>query len=92
MIFFVTIDDDGDDTTCEGFPGGPVVEKLPTNARDTSSIPGSGKIPRSAGQQAHVPRPPQWEAHTLQLESSPHWSKPEKAHMQQQRRGAAQNK
>ena len=49
--------------------------------------PWSGKIPRSSGQQAHVPRPPQWEAHTLQLESSPHWSQPEKAHMQQQRRG-----
>ena len=33
---------------CAGFPGGVVVEKLPANAgvaRDTGSIPGSGRSP-----------------------------------------------
>ena len=36
--------------TC-GLPGGPVVENLPTNARDAGSIPGQGmKIPHAAGQ------------------------------------------
>ena len=29
----------------EGFPGGSVVENLPTNARDTGVIPGPGKAP-----------------------------------------------
>ena len=33
------------------FPGGPVVENLPSNAGDTGSIPGQGtKIPHAAGQ------------------------------------------
>ena len=33
------------------FPGGPVVENLPSNAGDASSIPGQGtKIPHVAGQ------------------------------------------
>ena len=49
---------------------------------------------------AHVPRlcalqwekPPQWEAHTLQLLSRPHSPQPEKAHAQQQRLMAAKNK
>ena len=32
------------------FPGGPVVKNLPTNAGDTGSIPGSGKIPKALEQ------------------------------------------
>ena len=28
-----------------GFPGGLAVKNLPANARDTGSIPGSGKLP-----------------------------------------------
>ena len=33
------------------FPGGPVVKNLPSNARDTGSIPGWGtKISHAAGQ------------------------------------------
>ena len=32
------------------FPGGPVVKKPPSNARDAGSIPGQGnKIPHAAG-------------------------------------------
>ena len=37
-------------------------------------------------------KPPQWEAHTPQLESSPHSPELEKAHMQQQRPSATKNK
>ena len=35
------------------FPGGPVVKKLPYNARDAGSIPRQGtKIPDAAGQRS----------------------------------------
>ena len=35
----------------KGFPGGPVVKNLPSNAGDMGSIPGQGtKIPHAAGQ------------------------------------------
>ena len=37
------------------FPGGPVVENLPSNARDVRSIPGRGtKIPQAMGQPASL--------------------------------------
>ena len=29
---------------CKDFPGGPVVENLPANARDTGSIPAAGRF------------------------------------------------
>ena len=32
-------------TICMGFPGGSVVQNLPTNASDVSLIPGSGRSP-----------------------------------------------
>ena len=37
-------------------------------------------------------KPPQWEAHTPQLESGPHSLKVEKAHMQQQSLSAVKKK
>ena len=37
--------------TRRDFPGGPGVKNLPSNARDTGSIPGRGnKIPHAVGQ------------------------------------------
>ena len=36
---------------CLGFPGGPVIKKLPANSEDTGSIPGLGtKAPHAMGQ------------------------------------------
>ena len=70
----------------QDFLGGPVVKTSPANAGDTGSIPGPGGFHFSQGNQACVPqllplgpgvrapqqqKPPQGEAHTLQLESSP---------------------
>ena len=38
-------------TLCGDFPGGPMVENLPSNAGDAGSIPGRGtKVPHAAGQ------------------------------------------
>ena len=66
------------------FPGGPVVKNPPANAGNTDSIPGPWKIPHDMEQlspcipttepicpRAHAlqqEKPPQWEAHTPQLE------------------------
>ena len=70
-----------------GFPGGQVVKNLPCIARNTGSIPGSGKIPHVTGQwslyttatepalwrpRTTAQKPLQWEAHTQQLESKAH--------------------
>ena len=39
-----------DDTRLQGFPGGPLVETLPSNVGDMGSIPGWGtKIPHAVG-------------------------------------------
>ena len=84
----------------QDFSGGPVVKNLPANAGDTGSIPGLGKYHMLQGNIARVPqllslrsradapqleKPPQREAHTLQLESSPGSLQREKACMQQLR-------
>ena len=45
------IDSQTQKTNSWGFPGGPVVKNLPSDAGDRGSIPGQGtKIPRAAGQ------------------------------------------
>ena len=71
----------------QDFPGGPVVKNLPANAGDTGSISGLGRFHMLWASYAHEPqlvkpdhsracapqqeKPPQWEAHERQLESSP---------------------
>ena len=68
------------------FPGVPVVENPPTNAGDVRMTPGPrrshiprGSYPRllpqlpslhSKAQELQQKKPPQWEAHALQLESN----------------------
>ena len=84
-----------------------MIESLPANAEDMGSITGPGRSHMPWGNEAHEPellslsstawelqqeKPLQWEACALQLESSPHLSKPEKASMQQQRPGIAKSK
>ena len=62
------------------FPGGPLVKNLPDNATNMGSIPGEQlsnwvTTTESAHVRAHAPqqeKPPQEEACTSQLESSPH--------------------
>ena len=58
-----------------GFPGGPVVKNLPSNAGDMASIPGWGtKIPHDAGQlspRTATSEPMPSRARTPQLERSP---------------------
>ena len=50
----------------DGFPGGPVVKDLPSNAGDLGSIPGQGtKIPNAVRQLS--PHGTTREAHALQL-------------------------
>ena len=48
------------------------------------------QVPRARAPQQE--KPPQWEAYTRQLESSPHWLQLEKAYAQQRRPGEAENK
>ena len=79
----------------QDFPGGPMVKKLAANAGDTGLIPGLGRshmpLSLSCNCWAHGPKvclpqqekPPQWEAHALQLE---------KALAQQQRSSTVKNK
>ena len=89
------------------FPSGPVVENPPTNARDTDwSLVQEDPICQGATKPvchnfwAFTLEPvlckkrsqPQWEAHTLQLESTPHSLQLEKAHAQQRIPITAKNK
>ena len=83
------------------FLGGPVVRNPPSNAGDTGSVPGLGSFYRPQGSWGHGPqllkpshprahalqqkKPLQWEAHTPQPESGPHWPQLEKAHVPQWR-------
>ena len=71
----------------QGFPGCPLVKNTSCHAGDTGSIPGLGRSHMLRGNEAHAPqlqkpecpracalqqeKPPQWEARTLQPESSP---------------------
>ena len=70
----------------QGFPGGSVVKNLSASAGDRGSIPGPGRCPCAMEQLSpcvqllsacpracalQQEKPPQWEARTLQLESSP---------------------
>ena len=72
-----------------------MVGNLPANAGDMGSIPGPGRLHMLRSKQACVPqllslcsragtaqqeKPPQWEAHSLQLESSSCSLQLEKAH------------
>ena len=83
------------------FPGGPGVKNPPVNAGDMDLIPGPGRSPMLCSNWACKPqllkpecprapvlqqeKSPQWEAHTPQLDSSPHSLKLEKTYVQQQR-------
>ena len=80
----------------EDLSGGPVVKNFPANAENMDWILGPGEIPHAMEQlcpwatttEASVPRacvpqrerPPQWEAHTPQLERGPHSLQLEKSH------------
>ena len=84
-----------------------MVKNLPANAGDTGLIPGPERSHMPQDNWAHAsqllsrhsrPRalqqekPPRWEAHVLQLESSPSLLQQEKALGQQQRPIAAKSK
>ena len=84
-----------------------MIESLPANAEDMGSITGPGRSHMPWGNEAREPqllslssiawelqqeKPLQWEACALQLESSPHLLKLEKASMQQQRPSIAKSK
>ena len=59
-----------------GFPGGPVVGKLPANVADTGLIPGPGRSHMPQGNWAHAPqlvKSPCPRAHVLQQEKSLQW-------------------
>ena len=68
-----------------------MVKNLPTNAEDTSSVPGLGESQILRSNYARAPRPhalqqekpPRPEAQALQLENSSCLSQLEKAHEQQ---------
>ena len=88
------------------FPGGPLVKNLPAHAGDMGLMPRLGRLHVPQGNQAmhcsywaHAPgarafqqeKPPQWEAHAPQLQSSPRLWQLVKAHMQRQRPSTAKN-
>ena len=66
--------------------GGPVIENLPASAGETGLIPGLGRFcmpEHSRACDQHYEKPPQRDAHELQLECRPHSLQLEKVHKQQ---------
>ena len=71
-----------------GFPSGLVVTNPPAGAGDTDLIPGLGRSHVPGGTWACAPqqeKPPQWDTHAPELESSPRSPQLETARVQKQR-------
>ena len=55
-IIFFSLENQQNNKTSPGLPGGPVVKNLPTSARDMGSIPDLGRSHRPQSNQSHAPQ------------------------------------